>query len=541
MSFDNLGLCPALLKAVLEQEYTEPTPIQEQAIPLILKGHDIMASAQTGTGKTAGFTLPLLQRLSEGPRAGANQTRALVLTPTRELAAQVHASIETYGKYLNLRSTVVFGGVKISPQMLKLRGGVEILVATPGRLLDLFQQNAIKFDQINTLILDEADRMLDMGFINDIKKILSKLPKQRQNLMFSATFSPEIQGLARGLLNDPVQISVAPMNTATELVEQNLYIVDKGRKTELLKHLIKSQDWYQALVFSRTKHGANKLVKQLEDDGIHAAAIHGNKSQAHRTKVLERFKEGKLQILVATDIAARGIDIDQLPQVVNYDLPNIPEDYVHRIGRTGRAGTSGHAISLVCGEENKMLKDIERLLKRPIQRIELEGFKSTENFATAKPMTSPSRGGGNGQSRSPRSSAPRSSAPRNGSQRSDSQRGDGQRGDSQRSSSPRGDSQRNEAPRSSSSSGNRGTYGEITPARPADNRGAQGRGADGRSAPRSANPRPYGDRGNAGGGAEPRGRATSYSTDSRSAGRPASSVQPQRKPAPTTTVLYRSS
>lgn len=534
MSFENLGLCPALLKAVLEQEYTEPTPIQEQAIPLILKGHDIMASAQTGTGKTAGFTLPLLQRLSEGPRAGANQTRALVLTPTRELAAQVHDSIETYGKYLNLRSTVVFGGVKISPQMLKLRGGVEILVATPGRLLDLFQQNAIKFDQINTLILDEADRMLDMGFINDIKKILSKLPKQRQNLMFSATFSLEIQGLARGLLNDPVQISVAPMNAATELVEQNLYIVDKGRKTELLKHLIKSQDWYQALVFSRTKHGANKLVKQLEDDGIHAAAIHGNKSQAHRTNVLERFKEGKLQILVATDIAARGIDIDQLPQVVNYDLPNIPEDYVHRIGRTGRAGTTGHAISLVCGEENKMLKDIERLLKRPIQRIELEGFKSTENFATAKPMTSPLRGGGNGQSRSPRSSAPRNGSPRS----------DGHRGDSQRSGAPRGDSQRSEAPRSSSGGGNRGTYGEITPVRTADNRGAQGRGADGRSAPRSASPRPYGDRGNAGNGGENRGRSTGYSdsrADSRSAGRPASSGQPQRKPAPTTTVLYRSS
>ncbi len=538
MSFENLGLCPALLKAVLEQEYTEPTPIQEQAIPLILKGHDIMASAQTGTGKTAGFTLPLLQRLSEGPRAGANQTRALVLTPTRELAAQVHDSIETYGKYLNLRSTVVFGGVKINPQMLKLRGGVEILVATPGRLLDLFQQNAIKFDQINTLILDEADRMLDMGFINDIKKILGKLPKQRQNLMFSATFSPEIQGLARGLLNDPVQISVAPMNTATELVEQNLYIVDKGRKTELLKHLIKSQDWYQALVFSRTKHGANKLVKQLEDDGIHAAAIHGNKSQAHRTKVLERFKEGKLQILVATDIAARGIDIDQLPQVVNYDLPNVPEDYVHRIGRTGRAGTTGHAISLVCGEENKMLKDIERLLKRPIERIELEGFKSSENFATAKPLVQGGRGagGGNGQSR-----APRSGAPRNGSQRGDGQRGEGQRSDAQRSSAPRSDSHRNEAPRSTTSSGNRGTYGEITPVRAADNRGSQGRGADGRGTSRSANPRPYGDRGNAGAGAENRSRATSYSTASRSDGRPASSGQPQRKPAPTTTVLYRSS
>ncbi len=391
MSFANLGLSDLLLKALHDQSYTEPTPIQAQAIPAILQGHDVMASAQTGTGKTAGFTLPLLQKLALQPRAGGNHIRALVLTPTRELAAQVHDSIETYGKYLSLRSAVVFGGVKINPQMLKLRGGVEILVATPGRLLDLFQQNAVKFDQVNTLILDEADRMLDMGFINDIRKILARLPKQRQNLLFSATFSPEIQELARGLLNEPVQVSVAPLNTAAELVEQSLYIVDKGRKTELLKHLIKTQDWYQALVFSRTKHGANKLVKQLEDDGIHAAAIHGNKSQAHRTKVLESFKEGRLQILVATDIAARGIDIDQLPQVVNYDLPNVPEDYVHRIGRTGRAGAAGRAISLVCGEENKMLRDIERLLKRAIPRVELEGFKSTEDFERAAPMKAPGR------------------------------------------------------------------------------------------------------------------------------------------------------
>lgn len=434
MSFENLGLSEALLKALHDQQYTSPTPIQAQAIPAILQGHDIMASAQTGTGKTAGFTLPLLQKLALAPRATGNHTRALILTPTRELAAQVHDSIETYGKYLSLRSTVVFGGVKINPQMLKLRGGVEILVATPGRLLDLFQQNAIKFDEINTLVLDEADRMLDMGFINDIKKILSRLPKQRQNLMFSATFSPEIQQLAKSLLNSPVEVSVTPMNTATELVEQNLYIVDKGRKSELLKHLIKTQDWYQALVFSRTKHGANKLVKILEDDGIHAAAIHGNKSQAHRTKVLERFKEGKLQILVATDIAARGIDIDQLPQVVNFDLPQVPEDYVHRIGRTGRAGANGNAISLVCAEDGKMLKDIERLLKKPIDRIEVEGFKSTEDFS--KPQPSPQRAGqnrsrnnggdrseqgrGNGAGR--RQGAPRQGAPRTGAPRPEGQR-----------------------------------------------------------------------------------------------------------------------
>ncbi|MDT8427635.1 MAG: DEAD/DEAH box helicase [Pseudomonadales bacterium] len=380
MSFENLGLHEALLKAVADQNYTQATPIQEQAIPAILQGNDIMASAQTGTGKTAGFTLPMLQKLAAGKRAGANHIRALVLTPTRELAAQVHASIETYGKYLDVRSAVVFGGVKINPQMMKLRGGLEILVATPGRLLDLFQQNAVRFEQLEILVLDEADRMLDMGFINDIRKILAKLPRQRQNLMFSATYAGEIQQLARSLLQNPVSINVAPINTAAELVAQKLHPVDKGRKAALLSHLIRTEGWYQALVFSRTKHGANKLVKQLAADGIDAGAIHGNKSQAQRTKVLDAFKHGKLQILVATDIAARGIDIDQLPQVVNFDLPHVPEDYVHRIGRTGRAGAVGQAVSLVSADESKQLLAIERVLKRSIEREQVVGFEPGERL-----------------------------------------------------------------------------------------------------------------------------------------------------------------
>lgn len=384
MSFENLGLTEALLKAVAEQNYTMATPIQEQAIPAILQGSDIMASAQTGTGKTAGFTLPVLQKLAAGKRAGANQIKALVLTPTRELAAQVHASIETYGKYVDVRSAVVFGGVKINPQMMKLRGGLEILVATPGRLLDLFQQNAVRFDQLEILILDEADRMLDMGFINDIRKILARLPKQRQNLMFSATYSGEIQQLARSLLQNPVAINVAPVNTAAELVSQKLHPVDKGRKAALLSHLIRTEGWYQALVFSRTKHGANKLVKQLSAEGIDAGAIHGNKSQAQRTKVLDAFKRGKLQILVATDIAARGIDIDQLPQVVNFDLPHVPEDYVHRIGRTGRAGAVGQAVSLVSADESKQLLAIERVLKRSIEREQIVGFEPGERLLDSK-------------------------------------------------------------------------------------------------------------------------------------------------------------
>ncbi|MFV8781292.1 DEAD/DEAH box helicase [Microbulbifer sp. SA54] len=375
MLFEDLGLAPELARAVAEQGYTQPTPIQSQAIPVVMRGGDVMAAAQTGTGKTAGFTLPLLHRLSAGERARNNQVRALVLTPTRELAAQVFDNVQSYSQYLPMRHSVVFGGVKINPQMMRLRGGADILVATPGRLLDLYNQRAIKFDQLEALVLDEADRMLDMGFIHDIKKILRVLPAKRQNLLFSATFSPEIRALAKGLVNDPVEIDVSPRNTTTETVRQKLHPVDKARKPALLCHLIRENNWHQALVFSRTKHGANRLVKQLESSKISAAAIHGNKSQNARTKALADFKSGKVQILVATDIAARGIDIDQLPQVVNFDLPNVPEDYVHRIGRTGRAGARGQAVSLVSADEIKQLRDIEKLINKQIEREEIDGFE----------------------------------------------------------------------------------------------------------------------------------------------------------------------
>ncbi|MFT5658042.1 MAG: ATP-dependent RNA helicase RhlE [Gammaproteobacteria bacterium] len=375
MSFTSLGLSDPILKAVAENGYETPTPIQAQAIPAIIEGKDVMGAAQTGTGKTAGFTLPILERLSQGERAKPNHVRALILTPTRELAAQILESVVTYGKHLPLSSAVVFGGVKINPQMMKLRRGVDILVATPGRLLDLYGQNAVKFDQIEVLVLDEADRMLDMGFIHDIRKILSKLPKQRQNLLFSATFSDEIRGLAKGMVNNPVEISVSPRNTTVELVEQCIHPVDKAQKSALLTQLIKDGDWHQVLVFTRTKHGANKLAKQLDSRGIRSAAIHGNKSQAARTKALLEFKNGSTPVLVATDIAARGLDIDQLPHVVNFDLPNVPEDYVHRIGRTGRAGASGQAVSLVSADEVKQLQDIERLIKQLLTRKFIDGFE----------------------------------------------------------------------------------------------------------------------------------------------------------------------
>ncbi len=375
MSFTSLSLSPLILKAINDQGYETPTPIQVEAIPAILKGHDVMAAAQTGTGKTAGFTLPLLQLLSKGNHAHANQVRALVLTPTRELAAQVEESITNYGKYLPLRSTVVFGGVKINPQMMRLRQGVDILVATPGRLLDLYNQNAVKFKELEILVLDEADRMLDMGFIHDIRKILSLLPKQRQNLLFSATFSDEIRQLAKGLVHKPIEIAVNPRETTVKTVEQKVYPVDKKQKTALLIHLIQENKWRQVLVFSRTKHGANKLTRLLEAANIKAAAIHGNKSQGARTKALANFKNGLIQVLVATDIAARGLDIDQLPQVVNFDLPNVAEDYVHRIGRTGRAGSTGQAISLVCADEFKQLCDIERLIKSLLTRELIDGFE----------------------------------------------------------------------------------------------------------------------------------------------------------------------
>jgi ATP-dependent RNA helicase RhlE len=375
MSFSSLGPSPQLLQAVSEEGYTEATPIQAQAIPAILEGRDVMAAAQTGTGKTAGFTLPMLELLSKGERVKANQARALILTPTRELAAQVAESITTYGKHLPLRSTVVFGGVNINPQMMKLRKGVDLLVATPGRLLDLYSQNAIRFNQLEILVLDEADRMLDMGFIHDIRKILNLLPKRRQNLMFSATFSNEIRTLAKGLVNNPVEISVTPRNRAATSVKQWIHPVDKSRKAALLIDLLQRNQWNQVLVFSRTKHGANKLVKQLAGSGIKADAIHGNKSQGARTRALADFKKGVTRVLVATDIAARGIDIDQLPHVINFDLPNVPEDYVHRIGRTGRAGSNGEAISLVSADEFKQLSDIEKLTKKILERKYVDGFE----------------------------------------------------------------------------------------------------------------------------------------------------------------------
>ena len=380
MKFEELGLSEELLHALRDTGYNKPTPIQAQAIPAILNGKDVMAAAQTGTGKTAGFTLPILQLLQNKPKIKSNRVRALVLTPTRELAAQVQESAFTYGKYMNLRSAVVFGGVGINPQMMKLRKGVDVLVATPGRLLDLYQQNAVRFNDLEILVLDEADRMLDMGFIHDIKKIMALLPKKRQNLMFSATFSAEIRQLAKGIINNPVEIDVAPRNSTVEKISQKVHPVDKSRKIELLSHLIKQGNWYQVLVFARTKHGSDKLVKKLSQKNINAAAIHGNKSQSQRTKALANFKQNKIQVLIATDIASRGIDIDQLSHVVNFDLPDIAEDYVHRIGRTGRAGASGHALSLVCADEIKQLVDIEKLIKFKIEREEIEGFEPVHNL-----------------------------------------------------------------------------------------------------------------------------------------------------------------
>ncbi|MDK1023846.1 MAG: DEAD/DEAH box helicase [Gammaproteobacteria bacterium] len=377
MTFASLGLSSPILEAVAGQGYEKPSPIQLQAIPAVMAGKDVMAAAQTGTGKTAGFMLPILERLSRGERAHANQVRALIITPTRELAAQVAASAAIYGRKLSLRSTAVFGGVKINPQMMKLRRGVDVLVATPGRLLDLYNQNAVKFKQLEVLVLDEADRMLDMGFIHDIRKILALLPEQRQNLMFSATFSEQIRKLARALVHNPVEISVNPGNTTVESVDQWICPVDKKQKSALLTQLILDNNWQQVLVFTRTKHGANRLTRQLESSGIHAVAIHGNKGQNARTRALADFKSGSIRILVATDIAARGLDIDQLPHVVNFDLPHVPEDYVHRIGRTARAGATGQAVSLVSADEFKQLSDIERLITQSLTRKVIDGFEPT--------------------------------------------------------------------------------------------------------------------------------------------------------------------
>ena len=399
MSFDTLGLSAEIQRAVSEQGYSSPTPIQQQAIPAVLQGRDVFASAQTGTGKTAGFTLPLLHQLqsSRGQRRkGYRAPRALILTPTRELAAQVSDSVKTYGAYLPLRSTVIFGGVNIRPQVQALRQGVDIVVATPGRLLDHAGQGTVDLSEIEILVLDECDRMLDMGFIHDIRKVLARLPEDRQTLMFSATFSTPIRKLASTLLQDPVQIEVAPRNTAAEQVVQVVHPVPRKQKRALLSYLIGFNNWRQVLVFTRTKHGANRLAKQLADDGLTTAAIHGNKSQAARTKALKHFKDGKVRVLVATDVASRGLDIDQLPYVVNFDLPNVPEDYVHRIGRTGRAGNDGRAISLVSEDEKDFLKSIEKLLKQKLEKTMVEGYELYTPPASTEAADSPSPDAGSG-------------------------------------------------------------------------------------------------------------------------------------------------
>ena len=440
MSFLNLGLCPQILREVEEEGYTQATPIQTKAIPVILSKKDVLAAAQTGTGKTAGFTLPLLELLNKNYlKDKKSSVKALILTPTRELATQVGQSVEVYGKYLPFKSAVIFGGVGINPQKAILKKGVDIITATPGRLLDLVSQDCLDLSKVEFLVLDEADRMLDMGFIHDIKKILSILPKQRQNLLFSATFSPEIKKLADGLLKTPVLIEVSKANSTSHKVEQTVHHVDKERKKELLIHLLNKNSWKQVLVFTRTKHGANKLSEALIKDKITSAAIHGNKSQGARTKALDDFKAGTVRVLVATDIAARGIDIDQLPHVINFELPNVPEDYVHRIGRTGRAGNSGDAISLVCIDEHDYLFGIEKLIKQKINKIAIEGFKVNPNIK-AEPISNGRNRVNNSSNRSTQSRASKTE-----DKTSSSKRTFGRKRDEEKSSSsekPRGNSNR---------------------------------------------------------------------------------------------------
>ena len=391
MTFSSLGLSEPILRAIEESKYSMPSPIQIKAIPAVLAGQDVMAAAETGSGKTASFSLPLLQRLTGGSRVKSNHIRALVLVPTRELALQIGKSVASYGKHLSLKSGVVYGGVKINPQMMKLRGGIDVLVATPGRLLDLFSKNAVKFSQVEILVLDEADRMLDMGFIDDIGKILVLLPKKRQNLLFSATLSADIRKLADELLNKPLQIEVAPPNVPAKSVKQWVYEVDKDMKQALLSHLVRSKNWEQVLVFNRTKKGADRLVKQLQRDDISATAIHGDKSQAQRARALDDFKANKFRVLVATDLAARGIDISELPHVINFELPKVPEDYIHRIGRTGRAGFEGEGISLVCADEVKLLAAIESLIRQTLVREVERGFIPTHKVPLTRLQDRPKK------------------------------------------------------------------------------------------------------------------------------------------------------
>ncbi|CAH8293253.1 ATP-dependent RNA helicase RhlE [Mariniflexile fucanivorans] len=426
MQFNSLGLSQALLKAISKKGYTTPSPIQQKSIPHILQGKDVLASAQTGTGKTAGFTLPLLHILSENPKEKYRPIRALILTPTRELAAQVYANVREYSEFLNIKSAVIFGGVNQNPQVATMRQGIDVLVATPGRLLDLINQNHISLKRVEILVLDEADRMLDMGFLRDIERIIKLMPEKRQNLMFSATFSADIKKLAHGILNHPVQVEATPENTTVDAISQKVYRVAKGLKTDLIIKLILDGNWKQVLVFTRTKHGANKLCEKMAKAGIKAAAIHGNKSQGARTKALGGFKNGSVSVLVATDIAARGLDIPLLPHVINFELPNIAEDYVHRIGRTGRAGASGEALSLVSADETTYLRDIEKLvgIKIPVEIV--EGFEPDPNAST-EPEKRQQRGGGNRSRNNERSA--KSNTQKNDSSRRPKRNNDRKRND----------------------------------------------------------------------------------------------------------------
>ena len=513
MTFDELGLAEPLLRAVHDQGYTSPTPIQAKAIPAVLAGGDLLAGAQTGTGKTAGFTLPMLQRLSQDKplrdRRGRVAIRALILTPTRELAAQVEESVRTYGKYLKLSSMVMFGGVGMQPQIDRLARGIDILVATPGRLLDHHQQGTLDLSNVQFFVLDEADRMLDMGFIHDVRKVLAIVPQKKQSLLFSATFSDEIKALADKLLNQPALIEVARRNAAADTVAQKVYPVARDRKKELLAHLIRGGDWHQVLVFTRMKHGANRLAEYLEKDGIGAMAIHGNKSQTARTRALSEFKSGKLPVLVATDIAARGIDIDQLPHVVNYELPNVPEDYVHRIGRTGRAGATGEAVSLVCVDEEIFLRDIERLIRREIPREIIPGFEppadekaepivlgrmtigvgaGVRGRARPGPGRDPrgGRSGGDGRGQDGRGQEGRGNTGRGGPGRSNPSRGNDTRAQDGRRQEGRSDGR---APEQRDNDSRRHQDGRSTP-RPQDGRGSGGGDANQRNAAGPRNPGP---------------------------------------------------